>query len=162
MRKANRRMKRVDQLVNPIAYVLNGLSPTASHKGAMTNLMIRNFNAVTMATQYTLRKSHIQDLFDAFNVSQALTEKGFDPEHRPEFTEALASVRSMVERGRTTKVFRFTGPELTAVKLALALHEAQLNKTRVKDVDEARALVQKRTKNKQVEVISCADLALEP
>lgn len=55
----------------------------------------------------------------------------------PEIKEAQDAVYNMGKRGVTGKSFVFTGTELQAVKLAMQVHDQQLEETTVKEVEQA-------------------------
>jgi hypothetical protein len=76
----------------------------------------------------------------ASNMTMALKRGGFGDEHHAIARAGADAIENMRNSGRTV----CTGPELTAIKRMMELHDAQLDIVRVKDLDVALKLAKKK------------------
>lgn len=122
-----------------MTYVKSGMLKVAKVPNAGVTLITKNHSALDEIMFGRGDKDQVDVLIHCFNQAEAIAklfpEKGGD--WLPEIKEAQDAVYNMGKRGVTGKNFVFTGPELQAVKLAMQVHDAQLEETTVKEVEQA-------------------------
>jgi hypothetical protein len=121
-----------------MTYVKSGLLPVAKVPNAGTTLIAKNHSAFDEIMFGRGDKEHVDVLIHAFNQAEAIAKlfpaKGGD--WLPEIKEAQDAIYNMGRRGVNGKSFVFTGPEIQAVKLAMAVHDQQLEETTVKELEQ--------------------------
>lgn len=130
-----------------MAWIKEGMAPITTHDQAVLDLRIKNHAALTSITKGTGTRHDIDILIAAVNMTEALAMNGIGQDWRPEITAAQNSILSMAQRGIAKgERFLFTGPELNAVNLAMEVHDAQIDKASVADLEKALAKVQAEIK----------------
>jgi hypothetical protein len=121
-----------------MTYVKSGLLPVAKVPNAGTTLITKNHAAFDEIMFGRATKEHVDVLIHAFNQAEAIAKlfpnKGGD--WLPEIKEAQDAVYNMGKRWVNGSNFAFTGPELQAVKLAMSVHDQQLEETTVKELEQ--------------------------
>ena len=96
-------------------------------------------------------KEHVDVLISAVNMSEAMIrirdELGMD--WKEEIKAAQDAIYTMGKRGIEREIFAFTGPEMTAVKLVMDLHDAQLDDCSVKEMEQALFIVNEEIRLKK-------------
>jgi hypothetical protein len=60
----------------------------------------------------------------------------------------------MAQRGvNKGNLFRFTGPELTAMNIAMEIHDAQLDNCTIQELEKAMDLIQQTIRNNKARAI---------
>lgn len=122
-----------------MTYVKSGMLPVAKVPSAGTTLITKNHSALDEIMFGRGNEEQTDILIHCFNQAEAIAKlyptKGGD--WLPEIKEAQDAVYNMGRRGVTGKGFVFTGPELQAVKLAMQVHDQQLEETSVKEIERA-------------------------
>lgn len=130
--------------LDALNWVLSGLRPVASHTEAL-NLRTKNHSALASVLNGTGTRNDVDCLIAAMNMTEALSlirhELGFD--WKPEISAAQDALFTMARRGLTKNRFVFTGPEMQAIKLAMEIHDAQIDDCTIQDFEKALALVEK-------------------
>lgn len=138
-----------------MTYVKSGMLPVAKVPTAGTMLITKNHAALDEIMYGRGNKDHVDILIHAFNQAEAIAKlypkKGGD--WLPEIKEAQDAVFNMGVRGVSGKNFVFTGPELQAVKLAMSVHDQQLEETSVKEIEVAIDYVTKCIMSKKARII---------
>lgn len=134
-----------------VNYVVNGLKPIAAHDAA-TVLRIKNHAALTALTQGKAARDDINTLIEAFNTTEALVcvsaELGED--WREEIRQAQDALYAVATRGvANDDKFVLTGLEMKALNIAMELHDAQMEKATVIQLEKATAIVNQRIRNNQ-------------
>ena len=137
-----------------MAWVKSGLMPINDVPHAAVNLRIRNHSALAAVTQGKATKDDIDDLVGAVNVTEALAMLGKGKDWADEIRAGQEAVLAMARRGLERGRFLFTGPELTAVNLAMEIHDAQLDACNVQELEQALDLVEKTIKHRKARVIA--------
>jgi hypothetical protein len=141
--------------LDAMAYIKSGFMKVAKVPDAGLTLVSKNRAALDEIMYGRGDKDHVDILIHAFNQAEAIAHlfpaKGAD--WMPEIREAQDAVYNMGRRGISGKSFVFTGPELQAVKLAMQVHEQQLEETSVKEIEQAINYVAARIRSKKVRVI---------
>jgi hypothetical protein len=139
-----------------MTYVKSGLLPVAKVPNAGTTLIAKNHAAFDEIMFGRGDRDHVDVLIHAFNQAEAIAylypAKGGD--WLPEIKEAQDAVYNMGKRGVSGKSFVFTGPELQAVKLAMAVHDQQLEETTVKELERCIDYVADCIIHRRVRVIA--------
>ena len=68
-------------ILNPIAYVMESMTPVAKHESYLIDLKIRNHAAMTALTRGIATKTDMDDLIAMANISEALSRLGFGQEY---------------------------------------------------------------------------------
>lgn len=129
--------------INPVAYVVESLTPVAQHGSFLMDLKIKNHAALTALTRGEAVLADIDTLIAAVNITEALYRLGFGREYGDVVKDGLTALREVAGRGAATGRFLLRGPEMAALNLAMELHDAQLDLCVVKDIERATALIVK-------------------
>ena len=116
------------------------------------NLRIKNNDSLNNIRLGVGTKYDIEILRGALNISEALGRLGKGSDWAAEIKAGQASLKAIATRGmRNSLRFVATGSELTALNLAMEIHDAQLDVCTVIDVERALALVVQEIKHKRAE-----------
>lgn len=131
--------------VNALDYVLSGLKRVGSLPKAGVELKLKNHEAIDELIKGNATTDHVDVLIAAANMAEALTrirdDLGMD--WLPEIRAAQAAIKTMAGRGLARKRFLFTGPEMTAMKQFMSIHDAQIDECTVQELEVAIRIVQK-------------------
>ena len=142
MRKRSKyRPKR--NLLNPVGFVLEGLTPVRMHSSFMTDLKIKNHGAMATLMRGEATRFDIDALINMVNIMEALFRLGFGEDYGDLVKNALDSLRNVARRGAETNRFILRSEEIKALNDALELHDAQMDVIVLKDMERAIELVQK-------------------
>ena len=130
-------------IMNPMAYVMEGMVPVTQHGSYLVTLKIRNHSALTNLVQGKAVKRDIDELIECFNVAEALYRMGMGREYGTVLREAQASLVEIGARGLAAGRFLGTGPQLNNLRTMMELHDAQLDLCTVKDIENAILLVRR-------------------
>lgn len=141
MRKRSKyRPKRV--LLNPVGFVLENLSPVASHTSFMLDLKIKNHGALETLTKGLAKHADIDTLIQMVNMTEAFARLGFGKDYSDVVRDGLQALRDVGKRGVATGSFVLKASEMNALNSVMELHDAQMDVVTLKDMDAAIALVQ--------------------
>jgi hypothetical protein len=108
-------------------------------------LRLKNHTALDLVCTGKATKAHIDILIGAFNMVEALArlrdEMGAD--WVKEIQQAQDALLAVAQRGVATEHFICRGPEMVALKLAMEIHDAQLDAATVLDIERAVDLIEK-------------------
>lgn len=141
--------------MDTLAYVISGLKPVLSHSEA-TAMRIRNHAAMTALTRGDAKRSDVDILIGAFNVTEGLVliNPDLGADWMAEIRAGQDALYNVAMRGATTHKFVLTGAEMAAMNLVLEIHEAQLEKATVVEMERATDVVQHRVRTKQARRIT--------
>jgi hypothetical protein len=129
--------------VDALNWVLSGLKPVVTHTEAL-NLRTKNHSALASVLAGTGTRDDVDVLIATLNMTEALSlirnELGFD--WKQEINAAQDALFHMARRGLIKNRFLFTGPEMQALKLAMEIHDAQIEQCTIQDFERALALVE--------------------
>lgn len=125
---------------DPLAYVLSGMK-VVGQIGAGTDLMIKNHMALDNVRQGVGTKEDIDILIGALNITDALSLMRIGDEWQSEIRAAQDALLELGRRGVETGKFILRGPELTALNLAMEVHDAQLEVCTVTEMEQAMKLI---------------------
>lgn len=141
--------------IDAVNWVLNGMRPMRLH-GESTMLRVKNHAAMKDMVEGRADRNTVDVLIAAMNMTEALSlvrhELGAD--WRAEITAAQEALFTMAQRGvNKGNVFRFTGPELTAMNLAMDIHDAQIDNCTINELEKAMDLIAQTIINKKARAI---------
>ena len=132
-------------------WILAGMKKVGSLPTAGVELKLKNHNSLNMILMGNGTREHVDVLISAVNMSEAMIrirdELGMD--WKDEIKAAQDAIYTMGKRGIEKNRFAFTGPEMTAVKLVMDLHDAQLDECSVKDMEQALFIVNEEIRLKK-------------
>ena len=154
MRKKSKYKPKGVRLDN-LTWVTAGLKRVGSLPTAGVELKLKNHEALEAVLKGYATRDHIDVLIAAFNVSEALYHVSPDlgEDWAEEIKAAQDAIFTMSRRGLKFNKFLFTGSEMSAVKLAMSVHNQQLDDCTVRQLEEALNYVATRVKNKQARAI---------
>lgn len=116
------------------------------------SLRIKNNDSLNNIRLGVGTKYDIEILRHAFNITEALGRLGKGSIWADEIKAGQAALKAIATRGmRNSLRFVATGPELTALNLAMEIHDAQLDVCTVQDIERAAAMVVREIKHKRAE-----------
>jgi hypothetical protein len=141
--------------IDAVSWVLSGMRPMRLH-GEATMLRVKNHAAMKDMVEGRADRTTVDTLIHAMNMTEALSlvraELGAD--WRAEITAAQDALFTMAQRGVSKgNLFRFTGPELTAMNLAMEIHDAQIDNCTIKELEKAMELIHHTIINKKARAI---------
>ena len=138
-----------------VNWVLAGMKKVGSLPTAGVALKLKNHEALDSILKGRGTKDDVDVLIAAMNMSEALTrirdELGVD--WSIEIKAAQDALYSMAKRGVAKGRFAFTGPEMTAVKLVMDIHDAQLDECHVKEMEQALDIIHEEIRLKKARPI---------
>lgn len=139
-------------LQDPVAWVINGFKPMATHPEAVT-LRIKNHNAMHEIVQGNGTTVDVDTVISAVNIAEALAMDGLGEDWMPEIRASQDAVLTMARRGVERGKFLFSGPELTAVNQCMEIHDAQLDQCTYAQLEKATRFVVETIKHKRARAI---------
>ena len=105
---------------------------------ASATIKIRNHDAMNTLRLGAASRQQIDTIIDAMNITEALAKRGFGSDWLPELQDAQDKLLELARRG-VANDFRFIvrGDELTALNMAMEIHDAQLEAVTVKELETA-------------------------
>ena len=154
MRKKSKYKPKGVRLDN-LTWVSAGLKKVGSLPTAGTNLKLKNHEALEAVLKGYATRDHIDVLIAAFNVSEALyhVNPSLGEDWADEIRQAQDAIFTMSRRGLDLSRFLFTGSEMVAVKLAMQVHDQQLDDCTVRELEQAIQYVADRIRNKHARAI---------
>lgn len=128
-------------LINPVAYVIESMTPVAQHDGFLTDLKIKNSQAMLALLRGTATKDDIDKLIAMSNMTEALQQMGFGKDYRDVLLAGRAAVLGVVQRAKKHGRFTPTGREIQDMNMLMELHDAQMDVITVRDVEKAISMV---------------------
>jgi hypothetical protein len=134
-------------LQNPLAYVIEGMVPIRDHDFPLTDLKIKNSEAMVSLLRGVATKSDMDILITMSNITEVLWEMGFGSEYQNVCLDGRTAILSIVQRATEHGRFTPTGPEITKLNTLMELHDAQMDVITVKDMETAIARVKARIRH---------------
>lgn len=135
--------------MNPMAYVIEGMTPVAVDNTYMVNLKIKNHGCMTALTTGVATRDDIEVLIMMANMCEAMYRMGFGIEYADVVKDGLDALLEVARRGAPTKHFVLKSAEMLAVNSLLELHDAQLDVVTIRDMEKAITLVAEEIRNKR-------------
>ena len=114
-------------MADPVSYVVNGFLPLREATNEVTRLRIVNHGALESIVKGTGNLRDAIMLRNAMVTTASLAEIGTGRDWLAEIEQGRQAINALTLRGRKTGRYLFTGPELTAVNLAMEVHDAQID-----------------------------------
>lgn len=147
MRKKSKYKPKGVRLDN-LSWIKAGFAKVGTLPKAGVALKLKNHECLDSVLKGEANKDHINVLIAALNMAEACykinPELGID--YADEIRAAQDAVYTMSKRSFKTNKFLFTGPEMSAVKLAMEIHDAQLDQCTVKEMEQSLNLVETNIK----------------
>lgn len=138
-----------------MSWIIAGMKKVGTLPTAGVALKLKNHEALDSILTGVGTKDHVDVLIAAVNMSEALIrvrdELGVDWAN--EIKAAQDAIYSMGKRGVERGSFGFTGPEMTAVKLVMDIHDSQLDECTVKEMEKALFIVEETIRLKKARPI---------
>jgi hypothetical protein len=150
MRKKSKYKPKGVRLDN-MAWVQSGLRRVEDVSASAT-IKIRNHDAMNTLRLGTATRAEIDVLINALNVTEALARHGVGSDWMPELRAAQDALYTLARRGLTSR-FIVRGDELTALNLAMEIHDAQLETVTVKQLETAMEFVTETVRLKKARPI---------
>jgi hypothetical protein len=128
-------------ILNPIAYVMEGMTPVTKHDNFLLDLKIKNHGAMTALTQGRAVKADIDTLIPMGNICEALYRMGFGTEYKDVIHAGLDALHAVGKRGWQTGRFILKSEEMNALNILMELHDAQMDVITIKDMEKACKIV---------------------
>jgi hypothetical protein len=136
-------------------WILAGMKKVGTLPVAGVELKLKNHAALDSILMGNGTREHIDVLISAVNICEALVrirdDLGFD--WATEIKAAQDALYTMAKRGVEKNSFVFTGPEMTAMKLVMDVHDAQLDNCTVKEMEQAMFIVYEEVRLKKARPI---------
>lgn len=124
-------------LPDPVNYVVTGMLPLETAEEEVRKLRCANHGALTDIVTGVGTKASAVLLRNMLITTESLAQMGVGKECLPEIHAAQHAVDALILRGHKTGRHVFTGPELNAVNLAMAMHEDQIGCITLKTFEDA-------------------------
>jgi hypothetical protein len=138
-----------------MSWIIAGMKKVGTLPTAGVALKLKNHEALDSILKGEGTRDHVDVLIAAMNMSEALVrirdELGVD--WKTEIKAAQDALFTMARRGVEKNSFVFTGPEMTAVRLVMDVHDVQLDNCTVKEMEMALDLVQEEIRLKKARPI---------
>jgi len=128
-------------LTNPVAYVMESLTPISKHNDVLLTLKIKNSESMFSLLHGSATAIDMQILRDMSNMTEALCLMGFGEDYQNVMIKGRQAIFDIIERGKRIKKFGPTGLQIGALNDLLELHDAQMEIITVRDMEKAIALV---------------------
>ena len=109
------------------SHLINGFLPLRAATNEVMRLRVINHGALERVVSGKATRAEAVDLRNVFITARSLAEIGVGSDWLEEFKAAQMAVIALILRGEKTGRYGFTGPELTAVNLAMAVHDEQID-----------------------------------
>lgn len=140
--RAGRKYKEREVAHNPIDLVFGGMHRITGLN--LTELSTRNHAALNCLANGHGTRELWNQLCGAINVGNIMCERGMGDEYRAEMLAGRDALVMIGTRHLETEAFDFLDGEAAAIELALDVHDAQLENSRVVDKERAADEVVRR------------------
>jgi hypothetical protein len=147
-----------------LSWIISGMKKVGTLPTAGVALKLKNHEALDSILTGQGTKEHVDVLISAVNMSEAFIRVRDDlgRDWAEEIRAAQDAVYSMGMRGHEKGSFLFTGPEMTAVKLVMDLHDTQLDNCTVREMEQAIFIVEEELRMRKARAIVKRKDALQP
>ena len=138
-----------------LSWIVAGMKKVGTLPTAGVALKLKNHEALDSILKGQGTKDHVDMLIAAVNMAEAMTRirDGLGRDWAEEIRAAQDAVYAMGVRGHEKGSFLFTGPEMTAVKLIMDLHDSQLDDCTVKEMEQALFIVEEEMRLRKARAI---------
>ena len=140
-----------------MAWVQSGMKPFTSVSLAV-DIRIKNHVAIDQLRKGEANKEDIDIIIGAFNMMEGFGRMGIGTDWAEEIRVGQDALLAVARRGiRRDMRFVATGPELTAINLAMEIHDAQLDVCTVRQLEQALDIVKEDVIYKRARAINAED-----
>jgi hypothetical protein len=141
--------------VDNLNWILAGMKKVGTLPTAGIALKLKNHEALESILRGQGTKHDVDVLINSVNMAEALIRIRDDlgADWATEIKAAQDAIYTMGKRGVERGSFAFTGPEMTALKLVMDVHDAQLDDCTVKEMERALAIVAEEVRLKKCRAI---------
>ena len=140
-------------IMNPMAYLIEGMTPVARHDNFLIDLKIKNHMAMANLTQGKATREDMDTLIPMANIVEALYRMGFGRDYATEVRGGLDSLHAVGKRGAQSGRFILRSEEMRALNTLMELHDAQMDVITVKDMERAFKIVDDEYKQRRMRPI---------
>jgi hypothetical protein len=154
MKKKSKYKPRGVRLDN-MSWIIAGMKKVGTLPTAGVALKLKNHEALDSILKGQGTREHVDVLINSVNMAEALIRIRDDlgADWATEIKAAQDAIYTMGKRGVEKGRFAFTGPEMTALKLVMDVHDAQLDDCTVKEMERALAIVAEEVRLKKCRAI---------
>ena len=134
-KKRNKAYRPKALITNPLSFVFSGMQRIEGEH--LTDLQVKNHSAMYEMVQGRGTRDGWDKLVGMINMSIVICELGTGAEYHAELLAGRDALYSVCVRYRSIGKFIFTGDEMNAMNTALQIHDAQLEISRVIDIERA-------------------------
>jgi hypothetical protein len=137
---------------NPVAWLINGFKPVS--QAGIVNVQIKNHQAIDALRKGVADREDIDTIIAALNIAEALQRLGIGDKYRDQVRAAQDALYAVSRRG-IDREYRFVlkAQELVAINLGMEIHDAQIEVTSIKHMEDALDIVRDEIKNRKARVI---------
>jgi hypothetical protein len=141
--------------LDAVNWVLAGMRKVGTLPTAGVGLKLKNHEALDSIMKGEGTKEHVDVLIHAVNMAEALIRIRDDlgADWATEIRAAQDAIYTIGRRGVEKGRFAFTGPEMTAVRVVMDVHDAQLDDCTVKEMERALEIVAEEVRLKKCRAI---------
>jgi hypothetical protein len=138
-----------------MSWLIAGMKKVGTLPTAGVALKLKNHEALDSILTGQGTKDHVDALISAVNMAEAMTRIRDDlgRDWAQEIRAAQDAIYAMGVRGYEKGSFLFTGPEMTAVKLIMDLHDSQLDDCTVREMEQALFIVEEELRMRKARSI---------
>lgn len=136
-------------ILDAMSWVKSGMRPVAQTGDAITTLKLRNHGAMATLTKGEATRQDLDILISCMNITEAYWRMGIGVEYKEVVSAGLAALRSVGKRGVESGRFILRADEMAALNEAMELHDAQLEVSTVKEMEQALDIVIQEIKHKR-------------
>lgn len=138
-----------------LTWIVAGFKKVGTLPTAGVALKLKNHEALDSILKGQGTREHVDILISAVNMSEALIRIRDDlgKDWATEIRAAQDAIYIMGKRGVEKESFVFTGPEMTAVKLVMDLHDVQLDDCTVREMEQGLSIVEEEIRLKKARPI---------
>jgi len=140
-------------IMNPIAYVMESMTPVTKHAQFLIDLKIKNHGAMTALTTGQAARPDIDTLIAMANICEALYRMGFGREYQDVIKQGSDALYAVGRRGAETGRFILKAEEMTALNTLMELHDAQMDVITIKDMEKAFKIVDEEYRQRKMRPI---------
>ena len=134
-----------DVIQNPLNFMLGGLKRIDGER--LTDMNSINHASMQAIVQGRGTRDHWDRLVGCMNMANVMCELGTGEQYRAELLAGRDALLVIGRRAAVKGAFTPTGDEMRALNLALEVHDAQLEASRVIDVERASDEVVRRVRS---------------
>jgi len=141
--------------VDNLNWILAGMKKVGTLPVAGIDLKLKNHDALDSILMGKGTRENVDVLIAAVNICEALVRVRDDlgVDWANEIRAAQDALLTMARRGLEKDRFAFTGPEMTAIKLVMDIHDVQLDDCTVKEMEQALFIVHEEIRQKKARSI---------